>query len=59
MAAGELALLAGGQRIEGTLFAMGSAPATWTSVTMAMNLFTHGVDPEAGLLGHAQDGEIL
>lgn len=31
VAAGELALLAGGQRIEGTLFGNGSAPATWTS----------------------------
>lgn len=59
MAAGELALLAGGQRIEGTLFGNGERTGNVDIVTMAMNLFTHGVDPEAGLLGHAQDGEIL
>lgn len=46
VAAGELALLAGGQRIEGTLFGNGERTGNVDIVTMAMNLFTHGVDPK-------------
>ena len=45
VAAGELALLAGGDRIEGTLFGNGERTGNVDIVTMAMNLFTHGVDP--------------
>ena len=46
VAAGELALLAGGDRIEGTLFGNGERTGNVDIITMAMNLFTHGVDPE-------------
>ena len=46
VAAWELALLAGGQRIEGTLFGNGERTGNVDIVTMAMNLFTHGVDPK-------------
>ena len=46
VAAGELALLAGGDRIEGTLFGNGERTGNVDIVTMAMNLFTHGVDPK-------------
>ena len=46
VAAGELALLAGGQRIEGTLFGNGERTGNVDIVTMAMNLYTHGVDPK-------------
>ena len=46
VAAGELALLAGGDRFEGTLFGNGERTGTVDIVTMAMNLFTHGVDPK-------------
>ncbi len=46
VAAGELALLAGGDRIEGTLFGNGERTGNVDIVTMGMNLFTHGVDPE-------------
>ena len=46
VAAGELALLAGGARIEGTLFGNGERTGNVDIITMAMNLFTHGVDPE-------------
>ena len=45
VAAAELALLAGGQRIEGTLFGNGERTGNVDIVTLAMNLFTHGVDP--------------
>lgn len=46
VASGELALLAGGQRIEGTLFGNGERTGNVDIITMAMNLFTHGVDPQ-------------
>ena len=42
----ELALLAGGDRIEGTLFGNGERTGNVDIVTLAMNMFTHGVDPE-------------
>ncbi len=45
VAAGELALLAGGDRIEGTLFGNGERTGNVDIVTMAMNMFSHGVDP--------------
>ena len=45
VAAAELALLAGGDRIEGTLFGNGERTGNVDIITLAMNLFTHGVDP--------------
>ncbi len=45
VAAAELGLLAGGQRVEGTLFGNGERTGNVDIVTLAMNLFTHGVDP--------------
>ena len=42
----ELGLLAGGDRIEGTLFGNGERPGNVDIVTLAMNMFSHGVDPE-------------
>ena len=42
----ELGLLAGGQRIEGTLFGNGERTGNVDIVTLAMNLYTHGVDPQ-------------
>ena len=41
----ELALLAGGDRIEGTLFGNGERTGNVDIVTLAMNLYTHGVNP--------------
>ncbi|MBP1758854.1 MAG: 2-isopropylmalate synthase [Firmicutes bacterium] len=49
VAAAEMALLAGGQRIEGTLFGNGERTGNVDIITLAMNLFTHGVDPELDL----------
>ncbi len=46
VAAAELGLLAGGDRIEGTLFGNGERTGNVDIVTVAMNLFAHGVDPE-------------
>ncbi|MBQ6661998.1 MAG: 2-isopropylmalate synthase [Firmicutes bacterium] len=42
----ELALLAGGQRIEGTLFGNGERTGNVDIITLAMNMYTHGVDPK-------------
>ena len=42
----ELGLLAGGDRIEGTLFGNGERTGNVDIVTLAMNMFCHGVDPE-------------
>ena len=42
----ELGILAGGDRIEGTLFGNGERTGNVDIITVAMNMFTHGVDPE-------------
>lgn len=42
----ELGLLAGGDRIEGTLFGNGERTGNVDIVTLAMNMYSHGVDPE-------------
>ena len=42
----ELGLLAGADRIEGTLFGNGERTGNVDIITLAMNMFTHGVDPE-------------
>lgn len=41
----ELALLAGADRVEGTLFGNGERTGNVDIITLAMNLYTHGVDP--------------
>ncbi len=46
VAATELALLAGGERVEGALFGNGERTGNVDIVTLALNLFSHGVDPE-------------
>lgn len=42
----ELGVLAGANRIEGTLFGNGERTGNVDIVTLAMNLFSHGVDPK-------------
>ena len=42
----ELGLLAGGDRIEGTLFGNGERTGNVDIITLAMNMFSHGVDPK-------------
>ncbi len=46
VAAAELAMMAGAQRIEGCLFGQGERCGNVCLVTLGMNLFSHGVDPE-------------
>jgi 2-isopropylmalate synthase len=45
----ELGLLAGADRIEGTLFGNGERTGNVDIITLALNMFTHGVDPELDL----------
>lgn len=42
----ELALLAGADRVEGTLFGNGERTGNVDIVTLAMNMYCHGVDPK-------------
>lgn len=46
VAAAELAILAGADRVEGTLLGNGERTGNMDIVTMAMNLYSQGVDPE-------------
>ncbi|AYY14069.1 2-isopropylmalate synthase [Actinobacteria bacterium YIM 96077] len=46
VAAAELALQAGAERIEGCLFGNGERTGNVCLVTLGMNLFTQGIDPE-------------
>ena len=45
VAAAELAVLAGADRVEGTLFGNGERTGNVDLVTLAMNLFAQGIDP--------------
>jgi 2-isopropylmalate synthase len=46
VAAAEMSLMAGADRIEGTLFGNGERTGNVDIVTMGLNLFTQGVDPK-------------
>ncbi|MDO8475740.1 MAG: 2-isopropylmalate synthase [Candidatus Rokubacteria bacterium] len=46
VAAAELGVMAGADRVEGTLFGNGERTGNVDIVTLAMNLFAQGVDPE-------------
>ncbi|MBQ9512599.1 MAG: 2-isopropylmalate synthase [Lachnospiraceae bacterium] len=46
VATAEVAVLAGADRIEGTLFGNGERTGNVDIVTLALNLFSHGVDPK-------------
>ncbi len=56
VAAAELGVLAGADRVEGTLFGNGERTGNMDIITMAMNLYSQGVDPELQL---ANMDEIL
>jgi len=49
VATAELGLMAGAERVEGTLFGNGERTGNVDIVTLALNLFTQGVDPELDL----------
>ncbi|MDX2322353.1 MAG: 2-isopropylmalate synthase [Moritella sp.] len=49
VAAAELAVMAGADRVEGTLLGNGERTGNMDIITMAMNLYSQGVDPELHL----------
>jgi 2-isopropylmalate synthase len=49
VAATELALLAGADRVEGTLFGNGERTGNVDILTLAMNLYSQGIDPELNI----------
>ena len=49
VAAAELAVMAGADRVEGTLFGNGERTGNVDIVTLALNLFSQGVDPKLDL----------
>jgi 2-isopropylmalate synthase len=49
VATAELGLMAGGERVEGTLFGNGERTGNVDLITLALNLLTQGVDPELDL----------
>jgi 2-isopropylmalate synthase len=49
VAATELGLMAGADRVEGTLFGNGERTGNLDIVTVALNMFSHGVDPQLDL----------
>ena len=49
VAAAEMAVLAGAQRVEGTLLGNGERTGNMDIITMAMNLYSQGIDPQLDL----------
>ncbi len=49
VAASEMALLAGADRIEGTILGNGERTGNMDIITLAMNLYSQGIDPELNL----------
>lgn len=49
VAAAELAVMAGAQRVEGTLLGNGERTGNMDIVVMAMNMYSQGIDPELDL----------
>ncbi len=54
VASAELAMLAGAQRVEGTLFGNGERTGNMDILTMAMNLYSQGIDPALDLSNPAE-----
>lgn len=58
VASTELALLAGADRVEATLFGNGERTGNVDVITLALNLFSHGIDPELELSQMNQIKEV-
>ena len=59
IAATELGLMAGAERVEGTLFGNGERTGNCDLVTVAMNLFSQGIDPQLDLRDMTSIREIV
>ena len=58
VAAAELALLAGADRVEGTLFGNGERTGNVDILTLAYNLFSQGIDPELNVENIKEISEV-
>ena len=58
VAAAELAVLAGADRVEGTLFGNGERTGNMDILTMAMNLYSQGIDPQLDMSIGTEIAEI-
>ncbi len=58
VAATELALLAGADRVEGTLFGNGERTGNVDILTVAYNMFSQGIEPELSLSNEREIAEI-
>ncbi|WP_339799796.1 2-isopropylmalate synthase, partial [uncultured Marinobacter sp.] len=59
VAAAELAVMAGADRVEGTLMGNGERTGNMDLVTMAMNLYSQGIDPKLDLSGMAEITDVV
>lgn len=59
VAAAELAVMAGADRVEGTLLGNGERTGNMDIVTMAMNLYSSGVDPELDFSNPAEMIQVV
>ena len=59
IAAAEMGILAGADRIEGTLLGNGERTGNMDIITMAMNLYSQGIDPELDLSDMAEIVECV
>ena len=59
IAAGELAVMAGADRVEGTLLGNGERTGNMDLVTFAMNLYSQGIDPKVDLSGMAEIVDVV
>ena len=58
VAVAELGMLAGADRIEGTLFGNGERTGNVDIVTIAMNMYSHGIDPQLDFSNMPQIREV-
>ncbi len=59
IAASELGLMAGADRIEGTLFGNGERTGNMDIMTMAMNLYSQGVNPELDFSNMSEIAQVV
>lgn len=59
VAAAELAVMAGADRVEGTLMGNGERTGNMDLVTMAMNLYSQGIDPMVDLSNMAEITDVV
>ena len=59
VAAGELGVMAGADRVEGTLMGNGERTGNMDLITMAMNLYSQGIDPTLNFENMAEIREVV